>query len=346
MRVLVTGGMGKVGKIAVAYLREKGFDVTVLGRKSDQTIKGANYIQCDLLDFEKLKKAFEGHNAIIHLAAQGTPVGIPGREVFRINDLGTFHVYEAAAMVGINRVVTASSINALGYYFGDRSVPINYIPLDEDHPSLTTDAYSFSKQIMESIGRYFWERDNISGVMLRMPVVIRHEKILANENHYLVYNPEVITNLLSLEDQQRSIEIKRMDHEFDQYRRSHRTDSLDPLTWWATPDAVTKLTKDEFLYMHHKVNFFTYLDELDVAEALYQGLVMTYKGCHTLFVNANHNSLGLPLSKIAKLYDVQLPSGDLSDSTSIISTRRAKELINFQPKWHIEGCFLRKSNFM
>ena len=44
-------------------------------------------------------------------------------------------------------------------------------PIDEDHPTYTTDPYSFSKQVIEDIGAYFWRREGISSVFLRFPAV-------------------------------------------------------------------------------------------------------------------------------------------------------------------------------
>jgi nucleoside-diphosphate-sugar epimerase len=38
-------------------------------------------------------------------------------------------------------------------------------------PAITTDPYSFSKQIMEEIGAYFWRREGLSSVFLRLPGV-------------------------------------------------------------------------------------------------------------------------------------------------------------------------------
>jgi nucleoside-diphosphate-sugar epimerase len=50
---------------------------------------------------------------------------------------------------------------------------LDYLPVDEDHPKLTSDAYSFSKQVTEYIGTYFWRRDNISNTCLRFDAGLR-----------------------------------------------------------------------------------------------------------------------------------------------------------------------------
>lgn len=81
------------------------------------------------------------------MVALPRPCDGPGEEVFRINAAGTFNVFQAAAEEGIRRV-------------------------DEDHPGLTTDAYSFSKEIDGQIGAYFRRREGISSVTLRFLAVV------------------------------------------------------------------------------------------------------------------------------------------------------------------------------
>ncbi len=338
MRVLLTGGTGNVGMAAVAHLVELGYDVTVIGRSADQDIPNARYVQCDINDYERLERVTQDHDAIVHLAARPSPVGVPGHEVFRVNDLGTFNVYEAAAEAGIRRIVSASSINALGYFFGDRSVPISYLPVDEDHPSLATDAYSFSKQVMESIGSYFWERDRISSVLLRLPAVLTHERILANDDRLRRYGRDFVDRLLGLPAGKRRAELERMQNGFDRYRRAHRSDKIPRSEWWREPDEQSGLTQEEFGFMRHKVNFFTYVDEIDSAQSIAKGLSADYEGSHPLFINARRNSLGLPVREMAKLYGpdepVVRPTREGDDT--IVSIDRARALIGYEPQWEID----------
>ncbi len=160
MNILVTGGLGSVGRPLVQLLVQKGYTVKVIGRRPEvevetELIPGAGYASCDINDFSAIRQQVKGMDIVIHLAAIPAPMMATGDEIFRINCSGTFNVYEAAAQEGIRRVVTASSINALGFNFGIKSFPIQYFPLDEAHPSFTTDAYSFSKQIIEEIAAYY-----------------------------------------------------------------------------------------------------------------------------------------------------------------------------------------------
>jgi len=172
MRVLVTGGAGYVGRFVVRELVARGHEVTAAGRRPDQVVEGASYRVLDTTDYEAVVQALAGFDAVAHLAA--LPVPKPGLDValFDANVRGTFHLFEACAANGIGTVAVASSINALGNKFGVRRIPVHYLPVDEDHPPLTTDSYSFSKQLTERIAQYAWDRHQIRSVSLRFPGVI------------------------------------------------------------------------------------------------------------------------------------------------------------------------------
>ena len=95
-----------------------------------------------------------GIDGVVHLAAFRHPGLAPEHRLFHVNVSGTFNVFRAAADAGIKRVVCASSINALGYNFGIKfpEGQLQYFPIDEAHPTYTTDPYSFSKGAIEEIG--------------------------------------------------------------------------------------------------------------------------------------------------------------------------------------------------
>src|SRR5690242_7334654 len=105
MKILVTGGVGRVGGPVVARLARHGHQVTVLDRKA--TDENPDVRCVDITDFAALCEQAQGHEAIIHLAALPSPSMAPPPETFRINSTGTFNVFEAAAVTGIRRVVCA-----------------------------------------------------------------------------------------------------------------------------------------------------------------------------------------------------------------------------------------------
>jgi len=337
MKVLVTGGTGNVGRAATRLLAEAGHEVVVIGRSAEAHVENARYEQCDVNDYERFLEVARGHEAIVHLAAIRSPVGNPGREVFRVNDLGTFHVFEAAAEVGIKQVVAASSINALGTFFGDRSPRIEYLPVDEAHPALATDAYSFSKQVMEKIGRYFWDRDGISSIFLRLPAVVSHEKIEAGTSPYATYDWQIIERLIGMPEPDRIAKLRRMQSAYDAFRREHRLEHEEWASWSKAPADDAELPRQQLRFMHHRANLFTYVDELDSAAAIVDSLTSTCEGSHPLFVNAKTNDVGIPAEELMKLYVTDRPTIRPSPpgDTTIVAIDRAREIIGFEPEWNL-----------
>jgi NAD(P)-dependent dehydrogenase (short-subunit alcohol dehydrogenase family) len=112
MRVLITGGTGRVGKSVTERFVRQGWEVRVIGLEPEFELAGADYAVCDIMNYDALRQQMQGCQAVVHLAAIASPTGVPGHELFQINVAGTFNVFEAAAAEGIRRIAQASSINA------------------------------------------------------------------------------------------------------------------------------------------------------------------------------------------------------------------------------------------
>jgi UDP-glucose 4-epimerase len=171
MRVLITGGAGLIGRAVAAHLTARGGDVHLIDILPEVDIPNVTYAPCDIMDFNGLREQVRGCDAVVHMAALKNPFFGEAQDVYRINVAGTFNLFEACAREGIRRVVQASSINAIGCMWGTGDFNPQYLPVDEDHPSVTSDSYSFSKRQIEDIGDFYWRRDGISSVALRFPGV-------------------------------------------------------------------------------------------------------------------------------------------------------------------------------
>lgn len=339
MRVFVTGGSGRVGRPVVERLLKAGHSVTVIGAEEKADLGAATYHRCDICDFDSLLPLMRGHDAVAHLAAIPHPLGRPGRELYRVNALGTFNVFEAAAESGIKRVVSISSINAIGYFCGDRGFPIRYLPIDEEHEGNPTDAYSFSKATMERIGSYFWERDRISGVMIRFPAVTPHGRVVEPRSSSWGDLLRLVRELLSLDAPARQERVRRLHEAYDRMRRSNRLDkrreegekSLSTLF-------DVEMGKNAMRLMVQVANFFAYVDELDGAQAVEKALFAEYEGCVPIFVNAARNSVGLPVRELATLYWPLVVSirEQQEGCDTLVSIEKARSLIGYEPQWALQ----------
>lgn len=168
--ILVTGGSGKVGRVVVQDLVQHGYRVISADLKISDQEKSVRIVTADLTDINHVYRVAEGVNAIVHLAAIPSPHGYPPNVVFETNMLSTFNVLQAACDLGINRVVIASSLSALGLVYNTHPIKISYFPIDEGHPLLAQDVYGISKELGESLCDGFIRRNpKLSITTFRFP---------------------------------------------------------------------------------------------------------------------------------------------------------------------------------
>lgn len=333
MKILLTGGTGSVGKAICERLDREGDRVTVIGRHETAETGNADYRQCDVTDFDCLLEVSRGMDAVIHLAGIPSP-GRPAQNVFQTNVTGTFNVYEAALRNGIGRVVTASSINAFGFFYGVKPPLLPYLPLDEEAPGFTTDPYSFSKEQVEEIGRYYYRRSGITGAAIRIPWVYHggQESLFLNNR---LNARTAWDEIAALSEKERKNRINSLIARFDAYR----TERYKPDGPRYTYDDHVKVWSP---LMGGYCDFYTAIDARDSAQGFDKAAKADYDGAHTLFINDSHNTIGLPSRELAELMYPAPDSwtGDwksqLSGTESLVSIEKARKLIGFEPKYSIK----------
>ncbi len=97
-----------------------------------------------------------------------------------MNTLSTYNIMEAAVKFGIRKVIFASSETTYGVCFADGEVKPDYVPVDEDHPTVPHDAYAMSKVCNEATGRSFQARTGADIYGLRINNVIEPHEYAQN----------------------------------------------------------------------------------------------------------------------------------------------------------------------
>jgi nucleoside-diphosphate-sugar epimerase len=148
MKVLVTGASGNGGQAVCRALLNAGFTVRMADvfPSPAEDLKEVEFLRCDTRTPADVRRAVEGVDAVIHLAAWHCAHNPPVSDdtIFAVNVDGTFHVLEACRQGGIKSIVFASSMA-----FGWGSV------------------YSVTKVIGEDLSRAYHEMTGASIVMLR-----------------------------------------------------------------------------------------------------------------------------------------------------------------------------------
>jgi nucleoside-diphosphate-sugar epimerase len=156
--VVVTGGSGKAGTYICRELAEHGRQVRNVDRRRPDGESPASFCQAELTDLGETVAALQGAGAVVHLAAITHPGTDPDQIVFGLNVSSTWNVLQAAELLGIPKLVLASSINAMGMAYCRENIPPLYLPVDEEHPTRAEDSYSLSKWVGEQIGDGFARR--------------------------------------------------------------------------------------------------------------------------------------------------------------------------------------------
>ncbi|MDQ7034502.1 MAG: NAD(P)-dependent oxidoreductase [Anaerolineae bacterium] len=331
MRILVTGGAGRVGQEVLKCLVKQGYDVHVIDAKPEATLDGASYSQCDINDFDSVREQVKGCDKVVHLAAIPSPISHSGHEVFQINVAGTFNVFEAAAQEGIKRIAQASSINALGCFWSIGEMDIRYFPIDEVHPLYTTDAYSFSKQMVENIGAYYWRREGISSVAFRLPAVwFNDEESMATRQENATQKQQAMAAFVALPPEERTAQFIAAREKSLAYRAKRMFEYPAALskdnTPWDTGDWLSNV------YTSERFNFWTYINEVDSAQAFDKALFADYEGSHALFVNAKNNYLNFDTNTLLDIFfpDVTERKRRIVGVESPISNQKAYDLIGYE----------------
>jgi len=336
MKILVTGGIGNIGLTVSIYLLSRGYDLRIIDHIAPKEIEPdikadiqkAEYCQVDIRDFQAVNNACEGIDVIIHLAAIPHPIQGQATEIFHVNAGGTFNVFQAAADLGIKRVVCASSINYLGNGYGKRWIDVKYFPIDEDHPGQATDVYAFSKQLLEQIAAYFWKRDGITSACLRFPFVYNPRQFSPDrKDQYLQSNRDSYAQLMALPKEERVIQTQKL---LDTRLQLRQRSILGEISFPEMMQTLNSLPGGMLVFGH--ADFWTLLYVKDAAISIERAIVANYEGYQPFYITAPNNVLGLPSRQLAELFypEVTTWKRDIQGSQTLLNCEKAKIILGFE----------------
>ena len=166
MKIVVIGGAGYIGSHVARELLDRGHQVTVFDNLSTGTrenlFSDEEFIHGDILATDSLRQAFsQGFEALIHLAAsKAAGESMIKPEKYSVNNItGTLNILNAASEAGIGNIVFSSSAAAYG--------EPQYLPIDEDHPTVPENYYGFTKLQIEGFIRWYEKLKGIRSASLR-----------------------------------------------------------------------------------------------------------------------------------------------------------------------------------
>jgi len=334
VRVLITGGTGLVGRPISERFVRMGWDARVIGAETEFALPGVAYTQCDIRDVDALAEQVAGCDAIVHLAAIPSTRTHRNETLFNINVAGTYNVFEAASRAGVKRIAQASSINAIGGYWGNDDRQYDYFPFDEDLPLYTTDAYSLSKQLVEEIAAYYWRRAGISSVSFRLPAVWSDATIESRNLR------DHLRGRVRQLDEFRRLPVERQQARLARAReqalalRARQVMEYDALQRGVFEREAPKGDWVFDAWFYDRFNFWTFIHTEDSTQAFERALTADYRGAHPLFVNSDQNSLAYETETLLSLFfpRVTRRSKPLIGAESPVNIARARDLIGFEPQ--------------
>ncbi|MWV59401.1 NAD-dependent epimerase/dehydratase family protein [Rathayibacter sp. VKM Ac-2754] len=155
MRIAVTGCSGTLGTATLERLLADGHDVIGLDRVPPSV--SVPFTRVDFTDYGQALDAVlgvtarhSGVDAIVHLAAIPVNGLVPDATTFHSNMTVSFNVFHAALRAGVQRIVYASSITAMGFPFLE---PPASLPLTEEGGDRANNTYGLVKILEEAMAK-------------------------------------------------------------------------------------------------------------------------------------------------------------------------------------------------
>jgi len=156
--VLVTGSAGCVGSSTCRELRARGHRVRGLDLCESAAVEDA--VVGDVSDAEIVRRAMEGIEVLVHLAAIPTDADFMTK-LLPANIIGLYNVLEAAREAGVRRAILASSGQAVSGHQGPW-------PITEDLPISPRNWYACTKVLAEAAGQVYACCYGLSVIVVRL----------------------------------------------------------------------------------------------------------------------------------------------------------------------------------
>jgi uronate dehydrogenase len=158
-RILITGPGGRIGPQILPLLRPR-YKLRLFDLKPVPVERGDQMVVGDIRDFDALREACVGVDALVHLAAISDEDDFHTR-LLPYNLEGGYNAFEAARQAGVARVIFASTGQTTVNY-PDRQV------VTTDMPARPCTVYACTKLFGEALGRYYVDQHGMSVICLRI----------------------------------------------------------------------------------------------------------------------------------------------------------------------------------
>ena len=236
MRVVVTGGSGRLGQYLVRELFTHNHAVASLDVIKPRECLCPTYV-VDLTQFDALCEHFKNAEAVVHLARIRflyTENGFNAAEQrwqfadvagdaerFNQNVAITNNVLTAAVERGVKKIVCGSSLAVYGFYYPSTDLHPDYLPVDENHPLRPQDPYGLSKLVGEKLSDAISQKTGMQIASLRFSGIYteaHRELLVERSKNPLIRGTGALWSYIDVRDAARACRLA-LEADFD----SHQT---------------------------------------------------------------------------------------------------------------------------
>jgi uncharacterized protein YbjT (DUF2867 family) len=146
--ILVTGGTGTLGRLVVARLRDEGYTVRVLSRRSREAGEGIEFVSGDLATGEGIEAAVEGAEIIMHCAGSSKGDEDKALNLVRAASRSGARHLVYISVVGAERVPVVSGVDRAMFGYFASKLAAERVVADSGLPWTTLRATQFHDLIL------------------------------------------------------------------------------------------------------------------------------------------------------------------------------------------------------
>lgn len=218
MKIVVTGGSGRLGRFVIEELVARGHNVLSIDMVVP-TEQACPSLAVNLAEVKDLFGLFEGAQAVIHLARIPFPYTAngfdPASGVWKTPDVAadtqrfchnvtiSYNVLVVALEAGVKKIVSGSSLAVYGLYYPTCANAPDYLPIDENHPLLPQDPYGMTKLVGEKLCDSFARKKEIQIASLRFAGIATDEQypiLLERRKHPLERGTGALWSYIDVRD--------------------------------------------------------------------------------------------------------------------------------------------------
>ncbi|HSF88655.1 MAG TPA: NAD(P)-dependent oxidoreductase [Saprospiraceae bacterium] len=164
MKVLVTGSAGRLGRVIVELLRERGMDCVGMDIQESATTD----VRADIRERKEIAGIIKNISHVIHTAAvhgRHMDMDVPRADFIETNILGTLNLLEASVEHKIKSFIYTSTTSIYGKSMENSNAAAW---VDEELTTSPRDIYDITKLTAENLCRDFFDKEQLNGCTLRV----------------------------------------------------------------------------------------------------------------------------------------------------------------------------------